>query len=67
MTARQTEIEVKVDPDDHDVLHTISTVRRALMLAGVPSDVSAEYTEAALRCDSYDELLRVTKERVRVT
>jgi hypothetical protein len=46
---------------------TISAVRRALMQAGLPADVATEYTDKALRCGSYDELLRVTKETVEVT
>jgi hypothetical protein len=67
MSPKQTGVEVMLDHDDRDVFHIVSTVRRALMLAGVRADVAAEYTEAALQCHSYDDLLEVTKETVKVT
>ncbi len=67
MSPRQTGVQVKVDHDGRGVFETISIVRRALMLAEQPADIAAEYTEAALRCRSYEELLRVTKEWVNVT
>lgn len=67
MALKQTGVEVTLDDDDRSVFNTISVVRRALMLAGVPADVATEYTEAALHCHSYDDLLRVTQETVKVT
>jgi hypothetical protein len=53
--------------EEPNVFTTISLVRRALMRAGVPARVASEYTELALRCDSYDELMQVTRETVHVT
>lgn len=67
MAPRQTGVQVNLDHDERGVLQTISVVRRALMLAEQPAGVAAEYTEAALRCRSYDELLRVTNEWVKAS
>jgi hypothetical protein len=66
-SARQTGVEVRLPEEDHSVFTTISIVRRALMGAGVPAQVAMDYTEIALRCDSFDELMRVTRETVLVT
>ena len=62
----QTGVEVHLDADEHSVFATIRLVRRALLLAGTPSHIAGDYTDAALQCHSYDELLRVTKETVTV-
>jgi hypothetical protein len=37
------------------------------MQAGVPFDLATEYTDTAMRCGSYEELLRFTRETVEVT
>jgi hypothetical protein len=69
MTAstKQTGVEVRLTTEERDIFATISLVRRELMLAGMPAQVAVEYTETALRCDSYDELMELTRETVHVT
>jgi len=63
----QTGVEVNLDADDRSVFGTIRVVRRALLLAGLPSHIAGEYTDAALHCHSYEELLRVTRQTVTLT
>jgi hypothetical protein len=64
---RYGQVEVKLSGEAENVFNTISIVRRSLMQAGVPFDLATEYTDTAMRCGSYEELLRFTRETVEVT
>ena len=63
-------VTVRLTGGDGNAFGIIGAVSRALTLAeragDVPADAGAKWTQAALRAESYDELLRLARRTVTV-
>lgn len=65
MTPTYPTVTVKLTGEDGNVFAIIGAVSKALKRAGKP-DAAAEFSAAAFRCGSYDEVLRLCMATVEV-
>ena len=66
MEAKFPEVVVQLTDQDGNAFAVIGAVAKALKRAGKP-DAAKEFTDAAFKCGSYDEVLQLCMKTVEVT